>query len=289
MKYSAIILSLLFCLMTCSLASAETQSIGLKTVGKARELGGYTVSDGRKIKHGVLLRTAALYGISSDDVTRLTEDYRLSVIADLRMSFEVAPKPDPVIDGVKYVSLRVINEELFTKEVEKKLSVEGGVVERLKFLVDSGIVSYDMYVGFLASDSGKKAYREFFRELVDLPAGRSLLFHCTQGKDRTGCAAMLVLSALGASEDTIMKDYLLTNVFNAERIDGQRKMLHSHGVKESDIEIYMMILDEVSPKMMNTLLAWLKKNYGSPVGYITDALGVSPDEIEHLKAKFLEE
>ena len=289
MKYSAIILSLMICLLGCGASCAETQSIGLKTVGNARELGGYTVSDGRKIKHGVLLRTAALYGISSEDVKRLTEDYRLSVIADLRMSFETAPKPDPVIDGVKYVSLHVINEELFTEEVEKKLSVEGGVVERLKFLVDSGIVSYDMYVNFLANDSGKKAYREFFRELVDLPPGRSLLFHCTQGKDRTGCAAMLILSVLGADEDTIMKDYLLTNVFNAERIDGQRKMLKSHGVKESDMEIYMQVLDEVNPKTMNTLLTWLKENYGSPVGYIVEELGVSPDEIELLKAKFLEE
>ena len=284
----------MFCLFSAGSSEANidlqnTQSIGLKSVGNARELGGYTVSDGRKIKHGVLLRTAALYGISSDDVTRLTEDYRLSVVADLRMSFETAPKPDPVIGGVKYVSLHVINEEAFMKNVERQLSIEGGVMERLNFVVEHGIASYDMYVKFLSDDSGKKAYREFFRELAGLPPERSLLFHCSQGKDRTGCAAMLVLSALGASEDTIMKDYLLTNVFNAERIDGQRKMLKSHGVKESDIEIYMMILDEVSPRMMNTLLAWLRENYGSPIGYITSELGVSPDEIELLKAKFLEE
>lgn len=289
MKYSTIILPLLLCLLTCSASCAETQSIGLETVGNARELGGYTVADGRKIKHGVLLRTATLYGISSDDVTRLTEDYRLSVIADLRTSLEAGTKPDPVIDGVKYVSLHVINEEAFMKNVEKQLSIEGGVMERLNFVVERGIASYDMYVKFLSDDSGKKAYREFFRELADLPPERSLLFHCSQGKDRTGCAAMLILSALGADEDTIMKDYMLTNVFNAERIDGQRKMLQSHGVKESDMEKYMLVLDEVSPKTMNTLLAWLRENYGSPVGYIVDALGVSPDEIELLKAKFLEE
>ena len=248
----------------------KSQSINLKSVGNARELGGYITNDSRKVKRGVLLRTAALYGISSDDVTRLTEDYRLSVIADLRTSLEAGTKPDPVIDGVKYVSLHVLNEEAFTKNVEKQLAVEGGVMERL-------------------DDSGKNAYREFFRELIDLPSGRSLLFHCTQGKDRTGCAAMLILSALGVSEETIMKDYMLTNVFNAELIDGQHKMLQSHGVKESDIEKYMLILDEVNPKTMRTVLSWLEENYGSPLGYITSELGVSPDEIEQLKAKFLEE
>ena len=292
-KYSLIVLSFLLCLSSVCVGEAnislqETQSLNLNSVGNARELGGYPTVDGRKVKSGVLLRTAALYGISSDDVTRLTKNYHLAVIADLRMSLEVAPKPDPAIEGVKYLNLRVINEDLFNQELEKKLSVEGDAIARLNFIIDSGFVSYDMYVGFLSEESGKKAYSEFFRELLDLPPERSLLFHCTQGKDRTGCAAMLILSALGVSEDTIMEDYMLTNVFNAKLIDGQRKMLLSHGIKESELEKYMLILDEVNPKTMNTVLAWLKENYGSPVGYIINELGVSADDIEQLKAKFLE-
>ena len=294
MKYSFIVLSFLFCL--CSVCRSEanislqnTQSINLTSVGNARELGGYLTNDGRKVKHGVLLRTAALYRISSDDVTRLTKDYNLSVIADLRMSLEAESKPDPVIEGVKYVNLRVINEELFKQELEKKLAFEGDAVKRLMMIADSGLVSHDMYVGFLSEESGKKAYSEFFRELLALPSGHSLLFHCTQGKDRTGCAAMLILSALGVSEETILADYMLTNTFNADLIDSQRKMLSSHGVNESDIEKYMIVLDEVNPRTMNTVLSWLRENYGSPVGYIINELGINEDEIAALKAKFLEE
>lgn len=288
MKYSVILLSFLLCLCTFSRSEAD-QSINLKSVGNARELGGYITNDGRKVKHDVLLRTAALNKISSEDVKRLTEDYSISVIADLRMTYEIAPKPDPVIDGVKYTNLRVIDEELFKKELESKLAFEGNAVERLKFIVDSGFVSDDMYVGFLSRESGKKAYSEFFRELLDLPSGRSILFHCTQGKDRTGCAAMLILSALGVSEKTIIEDYLLTNIFNADIIESQRKMLLSHGIPEAELETYMVVLDEVNPKLMNTVLSWLKENYGSPVGYIVKELGVSNDEIETLKSKFLEE
>ena len=108
-----------------------------------------------------MLRTAALNTISSEDVERLTKTYHLSEIIDLRISLEIAPKPDPVIDGVKYVNLRVINEELFTKELEKKLAFDGNAAERLKFIVDSGLVSYDMYVGFLSEESGKEAYRGY--------------------------------------------------------------------------------------------------------------------------------
>ena len=45
-----------------------------------------------------------------------------------------------------------------------------------------------------------------FREIIDLPEGEALLFHCSQGKDRTGCAAMLILSALGVDEETATED-----------------------------------------------------------------------------------
>ena len=293
MKHIIVVLVLLSCMCGVCFGGTpdlqNTQSINLSSVGNARELGGYLTNDGRKVKHGVLLRTAALYRISSDDVTRLTKDYNLSVIADLRMSLEAESKPDPVIDGVKYVNLRVINEDLFKQELEKKLAVEGDAVNRLMMIADSGLASYDMYVGFLSDESGKKAYREFFRELLALPSGHSLLFHCTQGKDRTGCAAMLILSALGVSEETILADYMLTNTFNADLIDSQRKKLLSQGVNESDIEKYMIVLDEVNPKTMNTVLSWLRENYSSPVGYIINELGINEDDIAALKAKFLEE
>ena len=294
MRYIAVILSLILCLVVLSGCGADSdslptnQSIGLDSVGNARELGGYQTADGMKVRHGVLLRTAALNTISSADIEKLTKDYHLAVVADFRMSYEAAPKPDPEIDGVKYVNLRVIDEALFEQELEQKLAMEGDAAQRLKAIVDSGFASYDMYINFLSADSGKEAYTGFFRELKDLPEGRSLLFHCTQGKDRTGCAAMLILSALGVGEDVIMSDYMLTNTYNAELIAQQHEMLKSYGIPESDMERYMLVLDEVSPKTMEAVLAWLKENYGSPVGYIVKELGTTEDEIESLKAKFLE-
>lgn len=92
MKYNVIILSLLMCLFIFSFkGEADTdlqknQSINLQSVGNARELGGYLTKDGQKIKRGVLLRTAGLNKISSEDVTRLTKIYNLSVIADFSLN-----------------------------------------------------------------------------------------------------------------------------------------------------------------------------------------------------------
>lgn len=294
MKYNVIILSLLMCLFIFSFkGEADTdlqknQSINLQSIGNARELGGYVAGDGRKVKRGVLLRTAGLNKISSEDVTRLTKIYNLSVIADFRMSFEAAAKPDPVIEGVKYVNLRVIDEELYMRELEKILSGERDPFEILKITVNSGVISDNLYIDFLSGNFGKKAYSEFFKELLNLPEGRSLLFHCTQGKDRTGCAAMLILSALGVSENIILEDYMLTNIFNAGLIENDRKMLLSRGIKEDELKKYMFVLNSVNIEMMTNALSWLKENYGSPVGYIINELGIRKDEIEKLKSKFLE-
>ena len=42
----------------------------------------------------------------------------------------------------------------------------------------------------------------------------SILWHCSEGKDRCGLTAALVLEALEADRETIMADYLHTNVVN---------------------------------------------------------------------------
>ncbi len=65
--------------------------------------------------------------------------------------------------------------------------------------------------------------------MLDTEPERAVLWHCTGGKDRTGLAAMLILSALGVDEETVVKDYLLTNEFNAQRIAGTKQYLRAQG------------------------------------------------------------
>jgi hypothetical protein len=54
------------------------------------------------------------------------------------------------------------------------------------------------------------AYRSLFDLLLE-PDRHALLFHCSAGKDRTGLAAALILTALGASRETVMEDYRATD------------------------------------------------------------------------------
>lgn len=273
--------------------AAEKQSIKLEGVGNARQLGGYAGADGKHVKDGVLLRTAALGEATEADIARLKDTYHLAETIDLRTDSELEFDPELQIDGVKGLNIHILDEEAMAKGIEsltpeeQEMMVSDNMVEKLKPIMKLGIVGDQMYVNFLSHDAGKHGYAQMFKELLALPEGKSLLFHCTQGKDRTGCAAMLILSALGVDEETIMSDYMLTNEFNAELIAKERQEMLDAGVKESELDDVMIARDQVFSQTMTNVLDWLKKEYGSPMGYITKELGVTEEQIAQLRAKFL--
>ena len=275
-------------------AAADNQSLYLTSVNNARELGGYAAADGKKVKKGTLLRTASLGNASEADIRKLCDDYHLATVIDLRMSREVEAAPDPEIEGVKNLNLLIMDEKAMGEKM-KSLTPEDmeGIdlndpVGRLKLAIKAGIVGDQMYIDFLSSDQGKEGYKKMFEELLALQEGRSLLFHCTQGKDRTGCAAMLILSALGVGEETIINDFMLTNIYNSKLIASQRKELTDAGYTGDELQTLMSAKDEVNEQYMQNALKWMKENYGSPEGYIKQALGITDDQLNTLKEKFLE-
>ena len=269
----------------------ENQSLKMEALGNARELGGYKTQDGRTVKSGLLLRSAKPASANKKDLFRLQNDFHLAIITDLRMGYEKDLEPNPTLEGVKDVWCPIIDENLITpgssgENIQKILN--GNTVERLKKFLNSGMFSDQMYVQFISSRQGKIGYSQFFKQLLSLPEGKSLLFHCTQGKDRTGLAAMLILSALGVDEDTIMQDYLLTNESNAAIIEKERKLLIENNIPESDISIYLSIMDMVNPAFMQNAISYLKEKYGSVIAYIKEELSVSDSDIDALREKFLD-
>lgn len=280
------------------------QSIGLTGIQNARELGGYKTDNGKRVKKGVLLRTAKLSTGTADDLRRLREDFHLAKIVDFRSDEEVngypetmsfagnsEPDPDPEIEGAEYFHLSVLDIMNMYAQMSQKvdLSTIKDFISMLETSIRLGIIGENMYIGFLEEPLGRQSYSRFFRELLSLDEGRSILFHCTQGKDRTGVAAMLILSVLGVPEETVISDYMLTNRFNAQRIEGERRMLEKTGkIPPEKIDVFLMAMDKVSENTMKNVIGHLKDKYGSAENYVTQVLGVTEAEIEALKNKFLE-
>ncbi len=266
----------------------NSQSVLLKSIPNARELGGYITADGKSVKRGLLLRSAKLNDISEEDKSALINNFHVQDIIDFRMKMEIAGFEDAEFDGARYHWLDVIEmPDLDKYDGEMPDIKPRDVIQAVELIEMSGMLQDDMYVGFLEGEKGKKAYGGFLRILLESDPERAVLWHCTGGKDRTGLASMLILSALGADKKTIMSDYLLTNKFNEKRIAGVKHALSKQGFDETFVNKAALAFEAVDERFMRTALEHLKNNYGSAVGYIKDGLKISDGEIAVLKEKYL--
>ena len=271
------------------------QAIALNGVGNARQLGGYRIGN-RRVRDGVLLRTAGLDRIAPEAAEALQNQYHLQTVVDLRMSMEREQLPDPDIPGARNLHLPVV-------EMEDMLAaIPGGVdpklmavfndpnhdrMEMFNMAYENGFMNDQIYVGFLLDARGRTAYRAFFQALLGLEEDRAILWHCTDGKDRTGCAAMLTLFALGADRETVYHDYLLTNAYNARMIEAIRQRVAPYGFPVDKLNALLVMCGAVAEAYMNNALDALDREYGGVQRYLSEALGVGPEETACLCRKFL--
>ena len=269
------------------------QAIDLPGVGNARELGGYAAGAGR-VRDGVLIRTAGLGKVTLEALKRLRDEYRVQYVVDFRMSAERRALPDPVIDGAENLGLSVVEMDDFAipEGVDPsliKVLTEPGADRMVLFETSYayGMLGPQVYVDFLLGERGKRAYAAFFQALLRLDEGRALLWHCTDGKDRTGCAAMLVLGALGASRETVLADYLLTNEYNASVVDAVRGQAEALGMPAEKADAFVFMCGGVVERYMVQAMETLEERYGGVTGYLADELGVGESELAELRRKFL--
>ena len=266
------------------------QSIGLEKVSNARELGGYQIGN-QSIRHGLLLRSGRLDGASRRDVQILSEKFHLGAIVDFRMSMEQAEFPDCPVSGAIQYALPVIEmtEQAVSTEMRTFMDPEADHLEWMANTRDLGFLNDRLYIDFLRPEQGRTAYRKFFRILLSLPEKRAVLWHCTDGKDRTGVAAMLLLTALGADRKLILRDYLLTNTFNAEKLEAGRKAMSGYSLSKERQELYLFSKrGGVCARFLENAMADLETAYGSVDGYLLKELGIGPDERDILRRKYLE-
>ena len=98
---------------------------------------------------------------------------------------------------------------------------------------------------------------------------------------------MLILTALGVDEETILADFAMTNIYNARLIEGERKALIAQGLSGEALETAILAMDQVEPQYMVKALDWMKETYGSVMGYIHQELGVTDEQIETLRNMYL--
>ena len=191
-----------------------------------RDLGGLRTADGRTIRPNMLIRSAQLSQAGEEDLEHI------AAVIDLRTIQEREEMPD-LVYSCRYLPMPVFD------EFKPGVSHEEEAKQAPK-LPDMAVL-YGILV---------RNYADSFRNILtaimqhDFSKG-AILWHCTEGKDRCGITTAMILELLGVDRDTIMEDYLKTNLVNLPKATAIREKLAAERGQEFADSVYQAyIADE---------------------------------------------
>jgi protein-tyrosine phosphatase len=250
---------------SCSDKTASPQRAGiLEGASNFRDLGGYLSANGRRTVWRKIFRSQMFAQLSDKDAVRLKE-LGVRTVIDFRDDAEVMKEPSRLPEGIKAARLpiEVGSSNTFTQKLMN------GSPDSLQCVDFMQAVNRSLATEFIPQ------YRAFFDILLH-EENYPLVFHCTAGKDRTGFAAALLLSALNVDWDTVMDDYLLTN-----------RYLKLQSVPELPEQAVRLIWG-VQPSYLNAAKEEIIKAYGSIDRYLNREMNVGKAEKERLMQYLLE-
>jgi len=248
-----------------------------------RDLGGYAASDGRTIKWGLVYRSGELSQLSNDDVGKL-KGLGVKAVVDLRSPEEVSARGNGRLPpDAKAHPMPITSSDMFAKLIPMFLKGDfSQVPPDMLDTVNRMLVRdfTEQYAGLLG--------------VLSNPANRPLVFHCTQGKDRAGFGAAVVLSALGVPWETVVEDYLLSNYFRKAENDRMLGMIRSFAASQAGPEGEEIAFSRVEgllyvkEQSLQAAHAEIIERHGSIAAFLSEGLGCSEDDLRRLRDDLLE-
>ena len=247
----------------------KMNAIPLQGASNLRDLGGWTTTDGRTTRRGLLFRSPALVGLTPADVATIAA-LGLRSICDLRGVGERRKNPVDIAgaENLHFAIEPSVGASL--KDILRTGQISGHVApaDMMALLREA----YEAYA-LIAKDQ----YRGLFARILE-PGGLPLLLHCAAGKDRTGFGSALILTALGVRWDDVMTDYLATN--DQWRRETARNFDLPDGVKD--------VLLTAHESLLIAAFDAIRGAYGSIDAYLEQAIGLDASARSRLAALLLD-
>lgn len=256
------------------------------TVANLRDLGGTPLSGGRTVRPGLVLRSGQLDRLDLDADPAVAA-LGLRTVIDFRTGAERTDHPDRVPAGARLLVADVLADKVNSGRMPaaaqlKDLLSDPAVAEEHLGGGQAQALFADLYRFFVHSASAQAAYRLLLTEAGDPEAG-PLLFHCTAGKDRTGWGATVILSLLGADDETLMAEYLSVNPAVKQAF---APMIEGFTGAGGDPDIALALIG-VFPSYLEAALTEVETRYGSVEKYVREGLGVSDETVDALRARLV--
>lgn len=243
-----------------------------------RDLGGYKSQDGRHIKPGLLYRSGGLY-LLNDEETRQFLSLGIKHIMDFRTKEESDARPDPVFPGIEMIR----HSGITTKGGDEIDFSPTGMSQIGQAGIDQLSKLYEYYWNIPFDNDA-------FKKLMALIVAKEapLVFHCFTGKDRTGVFAIILLLALGVDEETVLRDFMLSNYYHR---DALVKALDENAHKfdeHPEVKELLTMWFGVSENVGRSVIKEICERYRSKEEYFLREYGLSEDALWDLRDYYLE-
>ena len=260
-----------------------------KSIVNARDLGGIRIGD-KTVRAGLLLRTAHLHDVSEEDIQKLENHYHLKRIFDFRTYPEASMQPDQTIPGAEHLLLPTLDVEAEQQTGdaipdEMWLDLSKHIV-RLSFTKLFQEKARNLYPSLVLSEFSQLQYATFLNLILQTEEG-AVLWHCSQGKDRTGIGAALILGALGASREAIVQDFDRSNDSYRPLVEKLCADVEAAGGRDEEKEVVRAFMG-VSVKNFCHGLDVLEANWDSIPGYLEEQMGIDQEDLQKLRNRYLE-
>jgi protein-tyrosine phosphatase len=227
-----------------------------------RDVGGLPALTGT-VREGVLFRSDGLHRLGEEgrsDLRRL----RVGRVIDLRDENEASIMPDD-LDGLDVEVLRL-------PVFEGGGASQGARGISLDALYHRIVTQHtSVVVGALREIAGADE--------------RSVVVHCTAGKDRTGVVVALALSAVGVHRDAVVDDYARTEANLAgEWLEGMVELVGRYGVP--DTPELRVLMGGSPPEAIEGVLDEVERSHGSTRDYLLSA-GLDLSDLAALERRLI--
>ena len=279
--------------MTFSAQVAHSQrAIAFEGIENARDMGTLVMQDGQQVRTGMLVRSGNLSQATDGDVAVLKEKYRLTDVFDFRFEAEANAAPDRIIDGVSYTHLSTLPTTFIqgfssSRPDTTRMDTRDMAAVLMKYAFDpkAQTMARKLYPAIVTDSTAQHYYGAFLRGVLRAEGG--VLWHCSQGKDRAGWASAFLLAALGASRETIVEDFDLSNQSYAPAIEAMTAKVKASDDGSDEAVAFIRAMVGVSRENFEATLDLIDQRYGSLSGYIENQLGFSKEEQQQLRLKYL--
>lgn len=256
-----------------------TRNVPLSGVSNFRDLGGYPVGARRRTRWGCLYRSSDFHDLSDGDRLVL-QDLGLKQVIDFRSGDESGRRPNQFGSQLEIKAI-AIPIDPGSGAGFRSMWAEGTTSPG--FMIEAMSTMNRILVRDHCAD-----YRQMFDLLLECD-GAPTAINCASGKDRTGVGSALILLSLGVDRDTVMRDYLLTNVYLQieDRVKEGLANMARYTSRKIDPAVITPMYDARRP-FLTAALDEIDLLHGGSEGYLRDALGFDDARFERMRELYLE-